>query len=201
MTRRLTREDEVRLATAAQAGDVEARNELVEANIPLVYLFVAKRRSPSDTCLRADLVQEGCLGLIDAVKGWSSSYGTRFGCYAARCIRTRIGRCRDMYRHQSEFSIDQADDCDRSWHEIIADAYNLGDDVDKRTRDATLRSVLTDYPWTPRESTFIRMRWFQECTQDAVGRELGVTRQRAEQVEKKITRKLRRRLAYLRESW
>jgi RNA polymerase sigma factor (sigma-70 family) len=92
--RRLSRAEERRVIARAQAGDLAARHALVEANLRLV-LYVARRYQSS--CLTVeDMVQEGVVGLLDALERYDLSAGHSFSSYAVPWIRLRIGRA--VYR-------------------------------------------------------------------------------------------------------
>lgn len=78
------------LILAAQAGDEEAANTLVELNLPLVK-SIAKRYARWDTDFE-DLCQIGAIGLIKAINRFDFSYNTRFSTYAVSLIIGEIKR-------------------------------------------------------------------------------------------------------------
>lgn len=78
------------LARAARAGDAEARQRLIEANLRLV-VAVAKDHAGRGLSL-ADLIAEGNLGLIRAVEHFDPARGFRFSTYAVWWIRQAIER-------------------------------------------------------------------------------------------------------------
>ena len=86
----LTREDEVALAQAIEAGDDAARRTMIEANLRLV-VTIARRFSATGLPL-GDLVQEGNLGLIRAVEKFDWRMGFKFSTYATWWIRQAIAR-------------------------------------------------------------------------------------------------------------
>jgi RNA polymerase primary sigma factor len=88
---RVLRADEEReLARLVAAGDERARRALIEANLRLV---VAMARHYQGLGLPfADLVQEGTVGLIQAVDRFDWRRGRRFSTYAAWWIRQAIRR-------------------------------------------------------------------------------------------------------------
>jgi RNA polymerase nonessential primary-like sigma factor len=82
--------DEFRVATRARAGDREARQHMIEANLRLV-VKVARRYLNRGLCFM-DLIEEGNLGLIHAVEKFEPAKGFRFSTYATWWIRQAIER-------------------------------------------------------------------------------------------------------------
>ena len=86
----LTNEEEKELALAVEAGDVEAKQRLAEANLRLV-VSVAKRYVGRGMQF-LDLIQEGNMGLMKAVDKFDYSKGFKFSTYATWWIRQAITR-------------------------------------------------------------------------------------------------------------
>jgi RNA polymerase primary sigma factor len=84
---------EVELAKRIEAGDPIAFNEMVEANLRLVANIARKcRRFAGSSLTLADLIQEGSLGLIRAVKKFDYRKGYKFSTYASYWIRQAVMR-------------------------------------------------------------------------------------------------------------
>ena len=86
----LTAEEEKDLAMKMEAGDMEAKKRLAEANLRLV-VSIAKRYVGRGM-LFLDLIQEGNLGLIKAVEKLDYRKGYKFSTYATWWIRQAITR-------------------------------------------------------------------------------------------------------------
>jgi len=88
----LTAAQEKELAKRVEAGDEEARQQLIRSNLRLVVSIAKKyvNRSPNLTLL--DLTQEGNIGLARAVEKFDYSRGFKFSTYATWWIRQAITR-------------------------------------------------------------------------------------------------------------
>ena len=88
----LNADEEKELAIKAGMGDREARNELVTRNLRLVVSIAKCYAKRTETMSLMDLIQEGNLGLITAVKHYDPDLGYRFTTYATWWIRQAITR-------------------------------------------------------------------------------------------------------------
>ncbi|HCK09801.1 MAG TPA: hypothetical protein DHW45_07980, partial [Candidatus Latescibacteria bacterium] len=86
-----------RLIKLAKAGDVEAKNQILEGNLRFVVQIAAQYQS--STLPFADLLAEGNIGLIKAVDKFDPTLGYRFSTYAVWWIRNAIQRA---IRHQNQ---------------------------------------------------------------------------------------------------
>lgn len=89
-SRLLTAEEERSLGHRIQQGDQQARRELAEANLRLVVKIARQFRFSRFSF--PDLVQEGNLGLLEAVEKFDPDKGCRFSTYACWWIRQAITR-------------------------------------------------------------------------------------------------------------
>ncbi len=86
----LTKDEEIELAQAAERGDLEAKERLINSNLRLV-VSNARRYMRQDLNL-LDLIQEGILGLIRASEKFDWRKGYKFSTYATFWIRQAIQR-------------------------------------------------------------------------------------------------------------
>lgn len=84
----LSREQEVELATRAQAGDQEALDKLIVGN--LRYVVSVARRYLGYGLSLADLINEGNIGMIQAARRFDPTRGVKFITYAVWWIRQAI---------------------------------------------------------------------------------------------------------------
>ena len=70
------------------AGDLEARNVLIEHNLRLVAHIMKKYYT--QTRDQEDLISIGTIGLIKGISSYKPDKGVRLATYAARCIENAI---------------------------------------------------------------------------------------------------------------
>jgi RNA polymerase nonessential primary-like sigma factor len=86
----LTADEEKEFSRLAQNGDEAARHRMIESNLRLVVKIA--RRYINRGLPLLDLIEEGNLGLIHAVKKFDPERGFRFSTYATWWIRQTIER-------------------------------------------------------------------------------------------------------------
>ena len=80
----LTAEEERRYLALCAAGDLDARNVLIERNLRLVAHILKKYYAMESD--QEDLISIGTIGLIKGITTFDSSKGARLATYAARCV-------------------------------------------------------------------------------------------------------------------
>lgn len=218
-TRRLTRDDEVELATRIQTwGDIEARNALVLGNMGLVHMVA--RRIRRETADVDDLVQVGMLGLIRATETFDPTRGVKFSTYAIPWIHVHMQRHRDrlmrddvpvMALEQSKSGhkqhprlavvhLDaQASNVDDGieMHETIACSHERPDRlIERRQRENEIADELRHIARHDRDermATIVERRLLDEetCTLEEIGQHFGVSREMVRQVESRLLKKAR----------
>jgi RNA polymerase primary sigma factor len=88
---RLDDEQSVQLLHKIADGDLQARKEYIEANLRLVIRFAKEYAGRGVPFL--DLIQEGNIGLIEAVDSFDINRGNAFSTYAAWWIRKYLRLC------------------------------------------------------------------------------------------------------------
>ena len=87
----LTADQEKEIGLRIAAGDILAKQELIEANLRLV-VSVAKKYNNHPGISFLDLVQEGNMGLMHAVEKFDFTRGFKFSTYATYWIKQYISR-------------------------------------------------------------------------------------------------------------
>lgn len=93
----LTPKQEKKLFLKFKNGDLDARKKLIEHNLRLV-IPIAKKLS-SDSISLADAIQEGNVGLINAVDRFNVNMGVKFSTYAYTSIDRSIKRAIEETGH------------------------------------------------------------------------------------------------------
>ena len=84
----LSEEEERYYLERSAAGDLEARNILIERNLRLVAHIMKKYYA--QTSDQEDLISIGTIGLIKGITTFNPERGARLATYAARCVENAI---------------------------------------------------------------------------------------------------------------
>ena len=84
----LSAEEERDAFAKMKAGDMRARDKIIEHNLRLVSHIIKKYYTAYPN--PDELLSVGSLGLIKAVDSFKSEKGTRFATYGARCVQNEI---------------------------------------------------------------------------------------------------------------
>ena len=199
--RPLSPKEEQHYLERAAAGDLEARNVLVERNLRLVAHIMKKYyASESD---QEDLISIGTIGLIKAVSSYKLDKNIRLATYASRCIENEIlmhfraGRKRAQDVSLSELIETGTDGAALELQDVVAGEEDLLEELSSRENARRLRAaveaVLTDQE---REVVSMRYGLFgrQAQKQREVAARLGISRSYVSRIEKRALERLRAEL-------
>ena len=199
--RPLSPKEEQHYLERAAAGDLEARNVLVERNLRLVAHIMKKYyASESD---QEDLISIGTIGLIKAVSSYRLDKNIRLATYASRCIENEIlmhfraGRKRAQDVSLSELIETGTDGAALELQDVVAGEEDLLEELSSRENARRLRAaveaVLTDQE---REVVCMRYGLFgrQAQKQREVAARLGISRSYVSRIEKRALERLREAL-------
>lgn len=86
----LTNEEQVELFKEIKAGDVFAKDKLINGNLKLVLSILKKFTNRNENM--DDLFQVGCIGLIKAIENFDLNYDVKFSTYSVPMIMGEIKR-------------------------------------------------------------------------------------------------------------
>lgn len=207
----LGRDEEVALGMRVMRGDVAARNELVKANLRFVAKVALQYKNHG--LALEDLISEGNIGLIAAAEKFDPTKGYRFITYAVWWIRQSIQKA--IMECGKSVRIPQ-----NNYQEFLKPDYNFaslekelegrngekfGDTlvdsrvmspeqeyIEKETKEI-VRETIQKLPSREREVLNLRfgLDGGEMESLDAVGKRLGLCKERVRQIEKKALVELR----------
>ncbi len=131
---------EIQLAAEAQAGDALAEETLIRNYSGIVY---KKARAYFMAGADAeDVVQEGMIGLLKAVRSYDADKNASFGTYAERCVTNQIIsaiRSADRIKHKplnTSVSLNKPVSADASSHAADQLEITLGDTLSTNPADS-----------------------------------------------------------------
>ena len=195
----LSKEKEEEYVTKKMAGDMFARNQLIEHNLRLVAHIVKKYDTKYVEA--DDLISIGTIGLIKGVDTFSPDKGVKITTYCARCIENEILMYfRKNNKYNKDVSINEAIGYDKDGNEIAiqdilkTDHVDFEDDIDLKDNIQFLYQYMNVL--TPREKSIITKRYGldnqEEETQKSISRKMGISRSYVSRIEKRALTKLLR---------
>ncbi len=195
----LSAAEEQHYFTCYAAGDLDARNKLIEHNLRLVA-HIAKKYYTATTD-QEDLISIGTIGLIKAVNTFSCEKKTRFATYASRCIENQIlMHFRNIKKSAGDLYISDPIETDKDGNpltlmDIVADEGNIIDDIDLKLKSEQLLQYIRKF-LSERERMIIRLRYGLEghrpMKQREVAKLLDISRSYVSRIEKKALHKLQK---------
>lgn len=208
----MTREEERAYIELAQAGNIEARNRLIETNWPFIWsrciAFVGRRQRYK----AEDLVGEAVLGYVAAIEKYDATRGTRLSTVGSWYIFNALANFERSNRSvirvphwilvpaknkpPRQRFVDQAKQCLRVGVIEGGIAGNLVRNNRIEPTEAIDATTVREIDAAlPRLETRLRdlldMRFTRGMTLHEIGERLGVTKERARQLERKALRDVR----------
>ncbi len=196
--RPLSAAEEKEYLERSAAGDMEARNKLIEHNLRLVAHIIKKYYSATND--QDDLISIGVIGLIKAIKTFDISKNTRLATYAARCVENEIFmHFRTLRRISCEVSLSEPIDTDCEGNTLeLMDILSFEEDMFENLLQSDKIVLLRSYIQTeldPREREILILRYGlndkQPLTQRETAERLGISRSYVSRIEKAAIETLR----------
>ncbi|MFP4661364.1 MAG: sigma-70 family RNA polymerase sigma factor [Halanaerobiales bacterium] len=181
----LSREEERELwYLYKKEGNTDSRQEIIKSYQPLVFKLV--KQINSDLDMMMDLIQEGNIGLIDAVDSFDPERGTRFSTFALFHIR---GRIFDYLKKGVNIAF---------YHDQIAEEY-LEHTVENRFAIDRIKSTLKELP--VKERSIIEGIYLADKKADTIAAEMEISLSYLYRLQKKAIRRLRGKLSHFIKNW
>ncbi len=193
----LSKEEELDFIIKAKAGDIKARNKLIEHNLRLV-VFLAKKYESTGYDLE-DLVSIGSIGLIKGIETYKVDKNIKLATYASRCIANEILMyIRKNKKRKTEVSLEDALNYDSDGNELhLEDILGTEENIifnefSYKVDKEALSKELTKL--NDREKLIMTLRYglndTDEYTQKEVAEMLGISQSYISRIEKKVIKKL-----------
>ena len=192
----LSAKEEQEYLEKAAAGDLEARNILIERNLRLVAHIMKKYYA--QTSDQEDLISIGTIGLIKAVSTFDAGKGIRLATYAARCVENEI-HFRSQRKSASDVSLSDyietgKDGTALSLMDVVCQDDDMFDRISSREDVRLLRQYMGEV-LDDREQKVLTLRYGldgkEPLPQREVAQQCNISRSYISRIEKKALEKLR----------
>ena len=197
----LSAEEERHYLALSAAGDLEARNVLIERNLRLVAHIMKKYYSQSAD--QEDLLSIGTIGLIKGISTFDPSKGARLATYAARCVENEILMYfRAQKKTAGDVSLSECIETGKdanalSLMDVICADEDLFENLSTKEMNRQLYDAMAR-ALTPRERTILILRYGlggrDALTQREIAAKCGISRSYVSRIEKKALKSLQEAL-------
>lgn len=166
----------------------QAKNKIQRKNLSnqivssLSFLVHSRIKGYQNFSIYEDLFQEGCLGILRALNDFDFNRGKNFFILAIWHIKTRVRRF--LLREAKKYTpIDF----------LSQDGFIINNELEMREEYSTIIKALNFLPDKDRRVLTMRFGFNGEepCTFQHIGNVLGISKQRAQQIEANALRRLR----------
>ena len=192
----LSRDEEAALVKASAAGDVAARNRLVESNLRFVVrVALSSYRASSRSCPGLsvmDLISEGAIGLMRTLAHLDPAVGHRVLSYCGFGIRGRIWRFIFEQRRHVCLSLDDPvfpDEEEESSETFLDRLASADDGADVAALHAQVRDLVDKLK--KRERQVITERYLRDKGLEEIGAALDICKSRVHAIKRRALLRLR----------
>ncbi len=196
--RPLKAEEERQYVERMMAGDLEARNRLIEHNLRLVAHIIKKYYTQNGD--QDDLISIGTIGLIKGVSTYRPDKGVRLATYASRCIENEVLMFfRSQKRSAGVLSLSdtieaEGEEGGLSLMDVIAEDRDLLEELSSEETVGELRRYISE-ALDERETRVVTLRYGLDGKEPRTQRETaalcGISRSYVSRIEKRALEKLR----------
>jgi len=198
----LDKEREAELLQELANGSGQARNLLIEHNLRLV-VYVAKKYDGTSHGSIEDLISIGTIGLVKAINTFKPDKNIKLATYASRCIENEIlMHLRKTNKLKLEVSLDEPLNVDYDGNELLlsdiigTDEDIVSKEIEENEQKRAMYLALSELSRREQEILILRygLNGNEEMTQKDVADLMGISQSYISRLEKKIIKKLRRKL-------
>ncbi len=191
----LSKRDERQLLEEAAHGNREAESLLIVSNLRFVVRVAFgcwnKQQGKGFSLSLMDILSEGVIGLMEAIRKTDLSFDVRLTTYAQYHILRRIGLFAHSEKRHIAVSLDTpigdgSEDDDTTMLDMIGTDDPLFQAAEERTDVEKLLDVLNR-----KERRILRMRYWHDLSLEQIGQVMGVNPDRIHQIENKALFRLR----------
>lgn len=194
----LTSAEEKKYLEQMQAGDLSARQKLIEHNLRLVAHVIKKYYSTTNN--QDDLISIGTIGLIKAIDSFKPDKGIRLSSYASKCVENEVLMFfRGLKKSAQDVSINEPIDTDKDGNSLtlmdtMCNDDTIADELDLKMNCGKLYRMI-ESTLDERERNILIHRYGlfgrMPLTQREVAKKLNISRSYVSRIEKKALEELR----------
>lgn len=177
------------LVAKALEGDKEAMAELVSMAAAIAKAHIDWEEARRLRISGEDLVQEGLIGFVNALRTYSPEREASFRTYASVCIQNRIRTAMSYYRSAKSYSLSSAVSFDDSGAELVPDPQEI---FSRWESSEIFRALLgEESELSALERSVVELR-LKGRSYKQISAELGVSTKTVDNALSRVKKKIRR---------